>query len=200
MQNGSTRTLLFRPAKLQSLFQWPPHYLQNNWALTLVLIGERESVSSVAHHAQGFQQVLYRGTPIPARAPWRQPCAGGSRGPSATQAAAQPALHGTHRQTVPRTEGSNRMCKTINLHGLNYSASAPPSIKPKDNGFGCLRVGMQGRHQFYLYFQNQNIRGLLQFWLRIQYSLLYTTNPRLNRRLCFSIFLPTSLCENCESV
>lgn len=42
MQNGSKRAFPFCLAKLQSFFQWPPHYVQNNWTLTLTLIGEQE--------------------------------------------------------------------------------------------------------------------------------------------------------------
>lgn len=77
MQNGSLRTLSFCPAKLQPFFQWFPHYVQNNWTLTLVFIGERESVSSLAHHTNNFLQVPNQGTSIPAHTPWPQPCAGG---------------------------------------------------------------------------------------------------------------------------
>lgn len=69
MQNGSTRMLPFCPAKLQSLFQQPPHYVQNNWTLSLVFIGERELASSLAHHANGFLEVPNQGNTIAARAP-----------------------------------------------------------------------------------------------------------------------------------
>lgn len=63
---------------------------------------------------------------------------GGSHSPSTTHAAARFALHGTHTEMVPHTKVSNHVCNRIILHSLNQSALAPPSIKPKDNGFDYL--------------------------------------------------------------
>lgn len=60
VQNGSTRMLPFCPAKLQSLIQQSPHYVQNNWTPILAFIGKRGWVLSLAQHTNGFYKLQSR--------------------------------------------------------------------------------------------------------------------------------------------